>query len=306
MITDTHVSPSTSSPNKKPASFFCNICSKAFRSRAGLKQHLQQHNDTDLHKCMVCEYKTPQHNNLIKHLASKHRKDAEGEDLKENEDCTLCDFKCVAPHQLKAHMLRKHTARSDMPFQCGQCPYATVEKSALEKHVRFKHTKERPFECNICGFSTHTKSIMTRHSMSHTGAKPHVCDDCGNAYADRKRLRDHQMAHTGTLPFSCDFCGFSCRRKDHLQAHVRRVHPELSSDRGNDVAVLTPASAGRKTKSKTRSGGSGAVGSAVQDGARSHIVGHINQDGSIRPVKTTATTDQSSIEQASPAPAAKQ
>ena len=52
--------------------------------------------------------------------------------------------------------------RSDMQFQCGQCSYATVEKSALEKHVRFKHTKERPFECEVCGFSTHTKSHMTR------------------------------------------------------------------------------------------------------------------------------------------------
>ena len=49
-----------------------------------------------------------------------------------------------------------------MQFQCGQCSYATVEKSALEKHVRFKHTKERPFECEVCGFSTHTKSHMTR------------------------------------------------------------------------------------------------------------------------------------------------
>ena len=135
---------------------------------------------------MVCDFKTPQQNNLIKHLATKHKKDADGEDLKENEACSQCDFKCVAAYQLKAHMLRKHTPRfpvsiqfctyasltilnngllffrSDMQFQCGQCSYATVEKSALEKHVRFKHTKERPFECEVCGFSTHTKSHMTR------------------------------------------------------------------------------------------------------------------------------------------------
>ena len=244
-------------------------------------------------QCLVCDFKTPQHRNLVKHLATKHKKDAEGEDLKENQACSQCDFKCVAAHQLKAHLLRKHTPKSDMKFKCEECAYATVEKSALEKHVRFRHTKERPFTCEVCGFSTHTKSAMTRHNMSHTGAKPHVCEDCGNAYADRKRLRDHKLAHAGSLPFVCDFCGFSCRRKDNLQSHVKRVHPEmnLSTDPLARAlgGVLDPVRI--KGKKTAKSGGK-------LD--RSHIVGHINQDGSIRPVTAAPATSSSPDEQPAP------
>ena len=52
------------------------------------------------------------------------------------------------------------------------------------------------------------------------------------AYADRKRLRDHESTHQSgnlPLPFDCDFCGYSTRRKDNLQAHIKRLHPELAS-----------------------------------------------------------------------------
>ena len=37
-------------------------------------------------------------------------------------------------------------------YQCSNCDYASVEKAALEKHHRFKHTNERPFMCDTCGF----------------------------------------------------------------------------------------------------------------------------------------------------------
>ena len=52
----------------------------------------------------------------------------------------------------------------------------------------------------------------------------------GMAYADRKRLRDHESTHQSgnlPLPFDCDFCGYSTRRKDNLQAHIKRLHPDL-------------------------------------------------------------------------------
>ena len=121
--------------------FNCKFCARGFKSKAGLKLHMQQHTNEAMHCCMVCTFRTPQQQNLLKHLATKHKKDLNGEDLKANNECKMCDFKCVAEYQLKAHVLRKHTARSEMKYQCNECSYASVEKSALEKHIRFRHTK---------------------------------------------------------------------------------------------------------------------------------------------------------------------
>ena len=50
------------------------------------------------------------------------------------------------------HVMRSHTLKSSMRFKCSECPYASVEKAALDKHVRIKHTNERPFVCAVCGF----------------------------------------------------------------------------------------------------------------------------------------------------------
>ena len=38
------------------------------------------------------------------------------------------------------------------------------------------------------------------------------------------------------LPFDCDFCGYSTRRKDNLQAHIKRLHPDLASSSQNQSA----------------------------------------------------------------------
>ena len=80
---------------------------------------------------------------------------------------------------------------------------------------------------------------MARHKRGHEQSKPYSCKTCGMAYADRKRLRDHEAIHqTGNvpLPFDCDFCGYSTRRKDNLQAHIKRLHPDLASSSQNQSA----------------------------------------------------------------------
>ena len=211
----------------------CNKCGKSFKSKCGLKLHQQTHVDDALHKCSFCPFKTPQKVNLVKHLAVKHKKSENGEELKMNKACPICPFKCVADYILKAHMLRKHTSKDQMKFKCSQCDYATVESAALKKHVRFRHSKERPFICSVCGFSLATASAMARHKRSHDQSKPYVCEFCNHSFADRKRLRDHQVLHQSNnfpLPFECDFCGYSTRRKDNLQAHTKRMHPDMNHD----------------------------------------------------------------------------
>ena len=101
---------------------------------------------------------------------------------------------------------------SDRIPKNSNCNYATVEKAALDKHMRFKHTNERPFMCDTCGFSTHTASAMARHKRSHSNTKPHKCHICGHEYADKKRLRDHLYIHSDHKPFKCEICSYTCRR----------------------------------------------------------------------------------------------
>ena len=103
-------------------------------------------------QCTICDFATAIRMGFVKHMANVHKKGVDGVDLEESVRCGQCDFRCVAEFQLKTHVLRCHTPKSSMRFKCTECPYASVEKAALDKHVRIKHTNERPFVCDICGF----------------------------------------------------------------------------------------------------------------------------------------------------------
>jgi hypothetical protein len=62
---------------------------------------------------------------------------------------------CVMGHFVMGHFVMGRfvcESKSRFRFQCSICDYASVEKAALEKHHRFKHTNERPFMCDTCGF----------------------------------------------------------------------------------------------------------------------------------------------------------
>ena len=163
---------------------------------------------------------------------------------------------------------------------------------------------------------SHPKSIMKRHELSHTGDKPYTCGDCGKSYADPQRLKDHAMSHTGLLPYSCDFCGSSFRRKDHVMNHIKRVHHELSAADSKNVLTtrkfqppgvnITPKK-GAKVKNRFSAAGgigqaqsgpgstgsNGGVGGGSCAIQTSHIVGHINEDGTIRPVANSSATHPS-------------
>jgi len=173
-------------------------------------------------------------------MASKHSQDLEGRLLDENFACTKCEFRCVTEHMLKNHMLRKHTEKEAMRYHCDHCSYATVEKAALDKHRRYKHTNERPFMCDTCGFSTATASSMARHKRSHSQTKPHKCEICGHEYADKKRLRDHMYLHSDYKPFKCEYCSYTCRRSDNLSSHVKRQHKNLQEEK--EIKAVIPDS----------------------------------------------------------------
>lgn len=96
------------------------------------------------------------------------------------------------------------------------------------------------------------------------------------------------------LPFRCGLCDFSCKRKENLKSHVVRVH-EKSKGTSSAKRRHESTASGRNKVSEADSGASGGGGSG--GGAevdKSHIVGHVNKDGSIEPVSGAAAAASAS------------
>ncbi|XP_056868886.1 zinc finger protein 708-like isoform X1 [Takifugu flavidus] len=53
-----------------------------------------------------------------------------------------------------------------------------------------------------------------------------VCDVCGKVMKNKSSLARHSFIHTGKKPFSCHLCELRFNRRDNLQHHLTRMHPD--------------------------------------------------------------------------------
>lgn len=52
-----------------------------------------------------------------------------------------------------------------------------------------------------------------------------VCDVCGKVMKNKSSLARHSFIHTGKKPFACHLCEMRFNRRDNLQHHLNRLHP---------------------------------------------------------------------------------
>ncbi|XP_061569068.1 zinc finger protein ZFP2-like [Cololabis saira] len=52
-----------------------------------------------------------------------------------------------------------------------------------------------------------------------------VCDVCGKVMKNKSSLARHSFIHTGKKPFACHLCELRFNRRDNLQHHLTRLHP---------------------------------------------------------------------------------
>lgn len=52
-----------------------------------------------------------------------------------------------------------------------------------------------------------------------------VCDVCGKVMKNKSSLARHSFIHTGKKPFACQLCDLRFNRRDNLQHHLNRLHP---------------------------------------------------------------------------------
>ncbi|KAM9839817.1 zinc finger Y-chromosomal protein 1-like [Aulostomus maculatus] len=52
-----------------------------------------------------------------------------------------------------------------------------------------------------------------------------VCDVCGKVMKNKSSLARHSFIHTGKKPYACHLCELRFNRRDNLQHHLNRLHP---------------------------------------------------------------------------------
>nr|XP_027195136.1 myb-like protein D [Dermatophagoides pteronyssinus] len=167
-------------------------CNALFKSRLGLRAHLQVHKGENLIQC----------------------------------DWPGCNYTAKNKRQHENH-LRKHTG--DRPFSCDYpgCDSKFRTNDSLRHHKK-SHSEYRPFRCDWPGCEANFKTNrgLTIHRALHTGEKLFKCDwpDCEFASERKYHVDLHVYEnHTHIKPYPCSWmgCDASFLRNDKLQNHLK-------------------------------------------------------------------------------------
>ncbi|KAH8029180.1 hypothetical protein HPB51_023726 [Rhipicephalus microplus] len=130
--------------------------------------------------------------------------------------CQQCTYVTLDKSAMDTH-LKKHPVR---PVQCRLCPAAFTCKSKLASHMR-THTGERPFSCVHCNASFSSRSTLNTHISTHTKERPFSCVQCNASFSLKRILLSHMQTHATDRPFFCKQCNASFKHKSNVYVHMR-------------------------------------------------------------------------------------
>ena len=121
------------------------------------------------------------------------------------------------------------------PFYCSACPYRSVRRCDLKKHL-LTHTKDKAYPCPHCNY----KGLLKQHLMNHfenqhSSHRPYLCPYCTYRHEELSILVNHVKEHALCEGlFACSYCPFITTHRSSLTRHVNKHTPFSSINEGGD------------------------------------------------------------------------
>ena len=222
----------------------CDFCSRRFRKKANLMNHMVAHQTDRPHGCNLCGARYVRKCDLMNHLkihAYAPSRDGLEDDLNdddpllpEEEETTKGRRKKVqssAPRRRKNNATPgKRNIQEESKLDGGK----VVSKSYnyVDEDMRLLELSSRnSSRGNNLASSSRWTDQMTVINDSQAPrwpitdpTKPYVCQFCGVGFAREKALASHSRIHGGDSPFECTVCGEMYWDVNSLREHMRSKH----------------------------------------------------------------------------------
>ncbi|KAK7091625.1 hypothetical protein V1264_009284 [Littorina saxatilis] len=200
--------------HNKDSPFVCTFppCTKAFKNKGCLRQHLLTHKEK-MQQCEICGSKFARKCGLRRHMQKHYGKEF---------CCSECSHRFCSKNELVTHVRTVHLGIRRHP--CTICGVKLSTSTNLLKHTR-THTGEKPYSCGECPSRFSMKHALLRHMRRHTGEKPYQCEDCGQKYSCLKSYKLHRRKYHSENKYRCA-CGLEFEIQTSLAFHAKMCHDE--------------------------------------------------------------------------------
>ncbi|XP_037873290.1 zinc finger protein OZF [Bombyx mori] len=208
-----------SKQNKDTVQFICDFCSKSFKHRYKLVDHIISHsaasndsvdnNQNVSYSCEECEKIFKTLNSLCAHK-KKHVK--KGRIL-------VCSF-CKKVFKKLSHLKRHELSHRPKSYKCTDCSHTFADENRFKEHVNF-HMGIKPHVCLLCKKSFRNMTGLKSHLKIHFEDHTYLCPICGKRFSSSGNLNQHVNRHTNNRSYLCENCPKKFVSKSDLKVHMK-------------------------------------------------------------------------------------
>ncbi|KAG5666875.1 hypothetical protein PVAND_014883 [Polypedilum vanderplanki] len=148
-------------------------------------------------------------------------------------NCKVCGKSFIYLKSFNQHRLT-HALRTDMT-ECQIC-HKELKRSAMDYHMKYKHSEERNFQCALCFSRFKSPGALRHHVATFHPYKGIECDDCERVFKTTEHLKKHrEIAHRfkkrGVEKYVCEYCKKEFDKQGQLTLHIGILGKKLGKCR---------------------------------------------------------------------------
>ncbi|XP_074031773.1 uncharacterized protein isoform X2 [Leptinotarsa decemlineata] len=207
----------------------CDFCSRRFRKKASLMNHMVAHQTDRPHGCNLCGVRYIRKCDLMNHL-KVHAYIPETDGLNDEQVQTLEEFAALDKKKKGKPIVRKKKKKIKEEFEQFQDDVAGASGSRTYNYVEedVKLVEQIPNnESYEYEQQAEQQPIENRYPVTDP-RKPFVCQHCGVCFARQKALLSHTRVHSeGDSPFECQKCGEMFWDHTQMREHAKEKHGDV-------------------------------------------------------------------------------
>lgn len=217
----------------------CDFCSRRFRKKANLMNHMVAHQTDRPHGCNLCGVRYIRKCDLMNHLKiHAYIPDTDGLDEEDMQPLDDSDVEKINKRQKPSFMKKRKNKVKIKEEYSGNSFESSDDRMASSSHSYDYVDEDVRLMEAMEGNRSHYSEYMPQENHPLAEArypitdprKPFVCQHCGVGFAREKALASHARVHGGDSPFECQKCGEMFWDAALMKEHIRNKHGGIEDD----------------------------------------------------------------------------